>query len=508
LNLRKQTAQAVAWEGAKFWVGRAFPLLVFLVLARLLAPEHFGLVALATAYIAFFEIFAEQGFAAAIIHRQDLEAEHLDSAFWISAAIGLVLTAVGVATAGLAASLFGEPELTVIVQVLSLNFLILSFQNVQLALLQRELDFRSLAVRTIIGVAVGGVVGIGMAFFGFGVWSLVGQQLTSNLVQVALLWKVSSWRPGRNFSARHARQLLSFGINMTGLRVLRYASNRSDQLLIGYYLTSVALGYYTVAMKLYDILSQLFTRMLANVLFPALSRVQEDQDKLRRGFYLSTRLGSLVAFPGFAGLAILAPELVPALFGSKWDQSIPLMQLLALLGLLEATTFATEPLLMASGLPSWRLGLRFVHSIANVVAFLISVRFGIFWVAAAFTIRGYLMAPVEIWTVRRAAGISLATYLRQFRTPLVAASLMTLVIWLEKSLLPAGPGAWTMLGTYIATGVAVYVLGVFVLEPGLLRQTFSLARLALPGRGKEAPLSSPEAQLSVGTADPFEHVDP
>ncbi|MEJ2558700.1 MAG: lipopolysaccharide biosynthesis protein [Anaerolineae bacterium] len=355
MSLRQEAVKGVVWSIIQKWGRAAISTATFMALARLLSPDAFGLVALASVFTAFVEIFLDQGFSAAIVQRADLEREHLDTAFWITVLGGGLLTVGGIAASGLVAALFAEPRLAPILMWLSLSFVLSALSSTQSAILQRELAFKSLAARSLAATTVGGVAGISMAIAGFGVWSLVGQNLANGLAGAIVLWRASDWRPGFNLSRQHYKELFSFGVSVVGNNILKVLVRRSDDFLIGYFLGPTLLGYYTIGYRLLLVIIRLVTGIINAVAFPTFSRLQRDPKRMLRAFYNVTQYTSLLAFPVFSGLAALAPELVPALFGEKWAPSIPVMQVLALIGILQSVLFFNGSVMRASGKPSWEL---------------------------------------------------------------------------------------------------------------------------------------------------------
>ncbi|MBW4661156.1 MAG: oligosaccharide flippase family protein [Drouetiella hepatica Uher 2000/2452] len=187
MSIREQAIRGAFWSALQNWGSQAGSLIVFFLLARLLKPEMFGLVAMANIFLALLQIFLQQGFAQSLIQRKDLEAEHIDTAFWTSLAIGLSLFLMSCTGAYGVAAGFHQPLLIPILQALSLLFLITACGNVQQALLERALNFKATATRVLSGTIAGGAIGIAMALYGFGVWSLVAQQIAQELVGVVLL---------------------------------------------------------------------------------------------------------------------------------------------------------------------------------------------------------------------------------------------------------------------------------------------------------------------------------
>ncbi|MCY7278519.1 MAG: oligosaccharide flippase family protein, partial [Phormidesmis sp. CAN_BIN44] len=190
MTLQQKAVKGIAWSFIQSYGNQVITLVVFLLLARLLTPEVFGLIALANIFINFIQIFLDQGLGEAIVQRKELEPEHLDTAFWTNVASGAILMSIGLLSADLVAQFFHEPKLSSVIRWLSLSLIIGSLNVVQRALLRRNLAFKTLAIRTLIASLVAAVVGIIMAFQGLGVWSLVGMTLTERIIGTAILWKV------------------------------------------------------------------------------------------------------------------------------------------------------------------------------------------------------------------------------------------------------------------------------------------------------------------------------
>ena len=188
MDIRKKTTTAVIWSAAQGWGGQLIAFVVYALLARYLEPRDFGLVAMAGVFIAFTQVFVDQGLSIAIVQRDELTASHLDTAFWTNIGAGLGLAALCAILAKFIGALYQQPELVPVLQVLSLVLLINSFCSVQSSLLRRRLEYKPLATATLSGTLSGGIVGVGMAISGYGIWSLVGQQLTARSVQLIMLW--------------------------------------------------------------------------------------------------------------------------------------------------------------------------------------------------------------------------------------------------------------------------------------------------------------------------------
>lgn len=486
MDLRQKAIVGVFWSAIQSWGSQAISFVVFALLARILAPETFGLIALAGVFLAFIEVFLDQGFSTAIIQRQELETEHLDTAFWTNIAIGFFMTGVSITTANLIASFFHQPELAPIIRWLSLSFIISSLSAVQEAIFRRNLAFKVLAIRSMIAVIAGGVVGVSMAFMGFGVWSLVGQMLSSNLVQIIVLWWASDWRPKFRVSWRHFQHLFSFGINIVGINILNFLNRRSDDLLIGYFLGPIALGYYTVAYKILLVMTQLLTSVINNCALPVFSTMQKEPQKMRNAFYKATQLSSLIAFPAFFGVAALAPELTQIFFGEKWLPSVPVMQILAFIGVQHSVIYFNGTVMTAMSKVSWQLKLQCFNTLANIIGFTIAVRWGIVAVATAYVIRGYLIMPIGLSIIKKLINIKFSLYFRQFISQAVGTIMMVIAILTVKHFLGnLITSQYILLAICIPIAILIYSSIIILTEPKLSKEVINIGFSTISVKSKK-----------------------
>jgi PST family polysaccharide transporter len=502
MSLRDQAVNGLLWSFLDRWGGKLFAFVIFLVLARLLDPAAFGLVALATVFVSFVQVFVNQGFAEAVVQRHDLEPAHLNTAFWTNMGMGVVMTLLGVLGAGPVAALFGEPALAPVVRVLSLAFLLSALNGVQTAVLKRDLAFRALTVRTLSANAVGGVVGVSMAFGGYGVWSLVAQQLVGKAVEVVVLWRASGWRPGTEVSREHFGDLFAFSSNVVGINVMNFLNRRSDDLLIGYFLGPVALGYYTVAYRILRTLLDVLTSVTRQVAFPVFSRMQREPARARAAFYKATQYTAFASFPVFFGLAATAPEVLPVVFGEQWAPSVPVMQFLAVGGALVSITAFNGDVLLGMGRASWGLRLSVGRGVVNVAAFAIAVHWGIVAVAAALAIRVYAFFPVTAWVMRLLIGLEYGVYLRRLAVAFSGSLVMSAaVVALRLAVGPAlAPGA--LLAVAVGVGATVYAVWIGLFAPAVVREVAETVRLVQPRSAVRPPAADAPATDAPHVREP------
>ncbi len=476
MSLRQKVIHGAIWSAIASWGAQLTSTAVFLLLARLLGAEAFGLIALASVFLAFMQLFLDQGFSQAIVQRDSIETAHLDTAFWTSVAMSVLFVLGTIFGAGFVANFYSEPSLAAIIRWMSLSFLFGGLSSVQSAILQRNMQFKVLAARSLVATVACGIAGVGAAYMGLGLWSLVIKEIVYGVTGAILLWSTSDWRPGFRFSLRHFQELFSFGINVLGFNFIDFFNRRADDLLIGYFLGTVALGYYSVAYRILLTITGLLTNVTNQVALPALSRIQKEPEKMRNAFYKVTKYTSLVSFPVFLGVAVLAPELVAVLFGKSWLPSVPIMQILAFIGILHSSVeYFTSTVLLAMNKPSWRLKIILLTTVCNVIGFLVVVQWGIAAVALCYVVFGYLFSPISLVLVKRLIKIDLKQYLFQYRVPLFSASIMVTCILGMKQVLQSWPHPYINLAVYIAGGAISYSLGIALFWPDLFHRMYKLA---------------------------------
>lgn len=480
MSLRQKAVTGLAWSAIDKWGQQAISFLVFLVLSRLMEPEAFGLVALATVFTSYVRVFVDQGMGQAIVQRAELDPEHLHTAFWFNVLMGTLLTVAGILLSGWVANLFDEPRLAPVLAWLSLTFLLFSLSSTQQAILERQLDFKRLSIRSLVAVISGGIVGVGAALLGFGVWSLVFQILINRLVGTLMLWGVSDWRPKFRFSIAHIKDLFGFSLNVLALRVVFLLSGRLDNLLIGYFLGATALGYYFVAQRLLQAIDNLITGVTSVVTFSSFSRLQWQPARLRQALNRATQYTSLIAFPLFLGIAMLAPELVSVLFGDKWLPAVPVMQILALGGLVNSLHNFNFTLLSALGKPFWALVLIILSTPVIVIGFILAVPWGIAAIAAVIVGVKILFAPPTLLLVDRLIQLDFRIYFKQFVPPLAASLAMSAVLLGLRRITDNALAADATLVVFGLVGALVYVFVLHLVNPALRGQLVDLAHLLLP----------------------------
>jgi len=469
-TLRESVISGAFWAGIERWASQILSFSIYVLLARLVGPTSYGLIALASVYLGLIEVFMNQGFGTALVQRKDLQNEHLDSVFWVNLAIASVLAVGSIVLANSLATLFGEVQLAPVIQWLAISSVLASLETVPRAILVRNMGFRALSVRSLSGLLAGGIVGISMAWFDFGVWSLVGQQLANLLVGTAAVWWVVPWRPSWRISKSHLRDVYGFSMSLLGTDLLWYGAQRIDQTLIGYVFGASALGPYALAARSIALVRDLVTGPVQMVALPALSTLQEEWERLRNAFYSFTELVTAVVVPAFFGIAALAPSFVPIVFGDQWVSAVPLFQVLAVYAIVCVPLSFCHPLMIASGRPGVYLVLSTFQTALTLGFCLIATHWSPVAIGGALSLATVVHAVMFLVVCQKMTGISIRILMGRVWAPTITSCLMFGVVYVFQSLAKELLGGIVTVVSGVFLGVAIYCLGMALLRPQLIRQ--------------------------------------
>lgn len=489
-NLRERAISAAVWMFVQSWGGQICNLVVFVILARLLPPEAFGLVAYASVVTGLLQVVANAGLSQAVIRYERLDPAYLDTAFWTQVGIATGIASSIVLGSDVLASLMGDAALGPILRWLSLGFVVGSLSSTQQAFMRRRLRVRPLAMRTLSANVFGGFIGATMAFSGLGVWSLVGQQLSASVMATLVLWKSAEWRPGLRFSRSHLREMLGFGMAMTGSNLLRVLTDRLDRLMIGHLMGAAALGLYVVGFRALRLVIELVSTPINSISLPVFARLQGNLVRMRAGVDRAAALNGLIALPAATGLVVVAPDLVPLAFGEQWMASVPIMQLLAVFGVCQAIYAINAPILVARGRADWMVQISVVSALVTLVGIALVYRFGLVAVAGVIAVRGLVVLPVFLLGSAHLLERGLLSMLAPYRTSALASAVMVAACLGVGFLLPDAAPA-LRLPASVAVGGVVYVVTVRVVSPHLFREAVEIVQQSLVRRGRGGPAPVP-----------------
>jgi O-antigen/teichoic acid export membrane protein len=457
-GMRGRVLGGLAWTGGSQIVMQVFRMVVAIALARLLSPDDYGLAALALVFSSLVLVFSDLAIGAAIIQRKTITEDDRSTAFWIAVAAGVIFTAVGVGLSGPVAAFYGEPQVASLCAVLSLSFLITSLATTHEALLLRDMKFAKTEQRVMVATMVGAVAGIVVGLQTRDAWAIIAQQIAQATASTLLLWKVSPWRPKLRFSRSSAHSLASFSGYLVGHRLLYYIHRNADNILIGRFVGPAALGAYTLA---YNVMLVPFSRIagpVQRVLAPAFARMQDEPERIADAWVRAVRLLAMCAVPALMGLAVVAPDFIAVTLGDKWAAAAPLVQILAVVGIIQSLQSISTDILQARGQTRTVFRFTLLFSTSHILAFVIGLQWGVKGVAAAYAISSILVEPVYTVLTARAIGASVWRVVGGVRGVFEAGLIMLAVVFgVRAGLVDVGVPTFPRLVLCILAGVLVFV---------------------------------------------------
>lgn len=482
-DIKTRSLKGLVWATGESFGVALISLGSFVVLARLLSPQDFGIVALATVFVYFCNVLTGHSFADVVVQRPEMEGDHLDTAFWSTLAIASALAAACLAGAGTLSLMLGEPALAGALRWLSLVPPLSALSSVQMALLRRGMRFDVVARVSLLGRAIGAMLGIGMALAGFGFWSLIGQQLAGQAVMTAV-FAAGPWRPRFRFSAQRLREMWAFGAQVSLNQVVTGATEQTFNLLIGTFFGATVLGYFTLAWRAVQLVKSLISSAVYHVGLSAFSRLQQDRQALVEAFLNATRISCLVGFPIAIGIALVAEPLVVGAFDEQWRRSIPLLSLMALELIPTFYGVFLSALYRAMDRAAWGLAMAVAYAVVGLGGALAVAPYGIEAMVAVWVGRAFLLMPLHVMLLHRLLAVPYKRLAGPVVAPLAATAVMAGGLAVMGLALPALPPLATLV-LLAAVGAIVYAAGIRLVSPPL----FGLA-LRTAGR---AVASTPKA---------------
>jgi O-antigen/teichoic acid export membrane protein len=412
------------------------------------------------------------GFAQALVQRQHITRRHVGVAFTTSGLIGIALTFLCIGGAGAFASWFSEPDLAPLLRVLSVMFLLRGFEGVPNAMLVRRLYIRDFVLSSTIATVAGATVGVAMAVNGLGLWSLAGMAVTESFVATSLAWafaiRAGVWRPRLSFHLATLRDLLGFSAAASGTRMLVVAQGSIDSIIVGRQLGADALGQYSLGYRFLFLPLDRLLDAIGGVLEPVLATLQEDVARFQETLVRVERYVCALYVPLTIGTAVVAHDLVMVVFGQQWLPAVPALQILSLNGLRLALVRLHAYACEARGHPRAGLVVIGAQVALGAPASFIAAHYGIVWVALAFTITGWLVVPFSFLFVHRITGLGIGRQAGALRGILVSTAIMVVAVIAVQHVLDPVASPATILVLAVLTGVAVYLLGIAVIDRNLL----------------------------------------
>ena len=452
-----------------------------IVLARLLTPKDYGLVAMVTAVTGFMMIFKDLGLSTATVQKAQTNHQQISTLFWINVAVSTIAMLVTAALAPAIAWFYNEPRLTWIGLALSTSFLFVGLSVQHQALLRRQMRFTALAAIEIGSMGIGIATGIVLAWYGAGYWALVGLSAATAISNVALVWVFCGWRPGLPVRGAGVRSMLHFGLDITGFQIVNYFARNADKILLGRFHGSYVTGLYSRAYSLFMLpISQIRSPLIA-VAIPALSHIQNEATRYARYYYKLTSILAFVTMPLAGFLFVCSESLIRLLLGEKWMDANVIFKILAVAAFIQAVENTRGLTLISLGLGKKYLKVGIFTSAVFVLAFAVGVPWGARGVAISYVIGEYLIMIPSLWYSFRKTPVSVPGFFKVISQPAVTSLASTAIMFLAYKFLLANQPDFVTIGACLTLGVASY-FALWALLPGgpaKLREFFSYMLLVL-----------------------------
>lgn len=464
-DLRRKTRWSILWTVVRIASDQLFSFIIFVILARLLSPAEFGTFALAVAFSEISRVIAIGGMVQNIPRAKKMSPALADTVFWTNLVMSVVVALVVLAVAPLIMDLIDQPASAGPLQALGFVLPIAALGATHLSLRLREFGHKSLALRSVVGGALGGGAAIAAALAGWGVWSLVVQRFVTETVNTLMSWHAYKWMPGRNVSMEQFRATWSFGFNMALTQIIGLLPRRAVDLIIGTILGAAAVGLNRTARRTNELIMSGTVNPFTTVALQTLSRLQADSTELIKAYRWMLSKSAMLTCPALIGFGVLAPDAVPAIYGAKWAESGVLVQILTLMVVPYALSHFTSPLLMALGRGGLLRTFAFGQLISIVVLAILSAPFGLTAVAWTAVARTYLALPFQLWMIRRAVGIAPQDTLAPIVAPLSASLIMAAGVWGLMTLIrPHFSVALVPIVICVAAGMVIYAIALYVIS--------------------------------------------
>lgn len=469
-ELKEKAVRGTFWTGGGQIVRQVVQILTSVMLARLLVPEDFGLIAMAMVFVGVAQLIADFGIGAAIVQRDSVSDRILSSCFWINLAISAALAAFVALSAGLVADFYGNDRVEMVLRILSLNLVLAGMLVLPRALLYRNMDFQSVAMAEVTGTAVGSTTAILLAWNGHGVLALIAQPLVGGSAMLAVTWVRSRWLPRLCVDVDSIRDMIGFSVNLLGTNLLNFVNRKADNFIVGKMIGSHAAGIYAFAyqLMLYP-LGQVST-VIVKVLFPTLSKMKHDLTEFAQTYLGAVRFISLVTFPLMIGLFMVADVFVPTVFGEQWSEMVPILKVFCFAGMAQSITTVVGTIYMSTGEVKAMFRITVLQTPIQVFGFLLGAYFGLFYVALIYML---ISLGFFVWmhlAAFRFVDIRFVELLRVLAPQLLCTGIMAVALVVSAALMSGadlGPVLWLLI--QIPLGGVVYLLSTWLFNDEVVR---------------------------------------
>lgn len=472
-TLKQATTKGLFWSSVERFSNQGVQFVFSIILARLLSPSDYGIIAMVTIFFAVAQSFVDSGFSNALVRKTDRVEEDLSTCFYFNIGVGIIAYIVLFLIAPLVANFYNQPILSPIIRITGLGVILNSLCVVQQALFTIKIDFKSQAKITLSATVISGIVGILLAYQGYGIWALVWQGVASSIVRMGLLWLMSKWRPRTGFSKSSFNYLFGYGSKLLASGLLDTIYNNIYPIVIGKFYNPAQLGNYSRALGWAQLPSANITSILQRVTFPVLSAIQDDSLRLQNSYRRLLKLSAFIVFPLMMGLAAMASPLIRVILTAKWDGCVLYLQILCFALMLYPIHAINLNLLQVKGRSDIFLRLEIIKKIIGVVILIITIPLGITAMCLGMVFSSIICLIVNTYYTSRFIDVGLLTQLKDLRIILINSLVMGGGIYILTSFIDI-EGLKLVMG--IVIGFLLYFIGSFYFSKAELQEVISLIK--------------------------------
>lgn len=425
----KKVVSNMFWRFAERCGAQGVNFIVSIVLARLVSPADYGSISLVTVFIAIMQVFVDSGLGNSLIQKKNADDLDFSTVFFVNLGMCVDLYIITFILAPAVANFYGDNVLTSVIRVLGLTILISGIKNIQQAYVSRNMLFKRFFFSTLGGTLFSAAVGIVMAYLDFGIWALVCQQLLNTLIDTMILWITVRWRPRMQFSIDRLKGLFSFGWKLLISSLLETVYNNLRSLIIGKFYSTSDLAYYNKGNQFPVLMVSNVNAAIDSVLLPSMSSAQDEKDRLKSMIRRSIKISSYIIWPMMIGLAVSAKPLILFLLTDKWSSCIPFLQIFCINYAFWPIHTANLNAIKAVGRSDIFLRAEILKKIIGIISILISIRFGVFAIAIAFTITSPISAMINAAPNKKLFGYSIREQMSDLLPAIICSAVMGISIW-------------------------------------------------------------------------------
>lgn len=460
-ELKDKTVTGVFWSAVDRFSAQGIQFVFSILIARLLLPEDYGVIAMLNIFLAVSQNFIDSGFGAALIRKNDRTETDFSTVFYFNIIVAFLIYIALFFASPYIADFYETPVLRSITRVVALNLIITSFSGIHNSKLSIDVDFKSRAKISLLSSVVSGIVALYMAKNGFGVWALVAQSLCSSIVWTILLWYFVRWKPLFQFSWESFRNLFSFGSKLLTSAVLNTIYSNLSTIIIGKFFSSSSLGLYSKANSLAQFPSVNITNVIQNVAFPVLSKIQDETQKLKAIYVKFMRIMAFIIFPLMLGLAAVSQSFVSVVLTEKWVGAVPYIQVLCFSLMWYPIHAINLSILSVKGRSDYFLKLEIYKKVLGVVILAITVPMGIMAMCYGMVISSVLSLFINTYYTKKLIDYGFGAQI----IDLLPILLHSLVMWaVVHVIVYFMPTTWLKLIVGVLSGMIYYIAGAYIMK--------------------------------------------